>query len=221
MAQCSYCGSTIIFGGVREGNLQFCNARCLESGYPLIIAQDIPRELAESKAWEIHSGSCPRCGGEGPIDVHKSYKIWSAIYHSSWKCEPNICCRKCGVRLQLKSMVFSFFLGWWGLPAGFLVTPIQIGKNIYHIFCPPSKLHPSEDLIELTTLDISHQYINRDKKIRACPHCGASYDLSDYCEDAPKIYCSCCKQEIPREETSNNGPEFTCAPLRDSQETHP
>ena len=39
MAKCDYCGSSIIFGGTKNGDLTFCNEKCEASGY----VEPVPR----------------------------------------------------------------------------------------------------------------------------------------------------------------------------------
>lgn len=63
-------------------------------------------------------------------DVHKSYRVWSALLLTSWKTSPRVSCRSCGVKAQLGDTVFSLVLGWWGFPWGFVMTPVQIARNI-------------------------------------------------------------------------------------------
>ena len=47
MAKCDYCGSSILFGAVREGNLRFCNERCYNKGYVLMLSQEIPQDILQ------------------------------------------------------------------------------------------------------------------------------------------------------------------------------
>jgi hypothetical protein len=35
------------------------------------------------------------------------------------------------------------FLGWWGFPWGLIMTPIQIGRNLYGMASPPDPSRPS------------------------------------------------------------------------------
>ncbi len=69
MAQCAYCSTTIILGGKKEGDLRFCNDKCVERGFVLIVADQIPPEMLNEAVTEVHQGVCPACGGPGPIDV--------------------------------------------------------------------------------------------------------------------------------------------------------
>lgn len=105
MATCDYCSTTIIFGGKKEGDLLFCNDKCLEKGFVLVVANEIPADMLDEAVAEVHQGLCPICGGPGPIDVQTSYTIWSAIFLSSWKSNPDICYRSCGTKK--KSAGFS------------------------------------------------------------------------------------------------------------------
>lgn len=41
-------------------------------------------------------------------------------------------------------MLQSFLLGWWGIPFGILMTPIQLLRNGYAMLFPPSTAEPSE-----------------------------------------------------------------------------
>jgi hypothetical protein len=49
MATCAYCGSTIIFGGTRDGNLRFCNARCQQAGALLSISNRPPQSQVQER----------------------------------------------------------------------------------------------------------------------------------------------------------------------------
>ncbi|MDM8544829.1 hypothetical protein QUF90_27495 [Desulfococcaceae bacterium HSG9] len=61
MAACDYCGTTIIFGGIKDNNLKFCNKECHQKGYVLILANEIPDNIVNQQIDEIHKGNCPKC----------------------------------------------------------------------------------------------------------------------------------------------------------------
>ena len=50
MVQCSFCGSTILFGGSQEGALRFCNASCRKKSALIRLADQLPAELGEEAA---------------------------------------------------------------------------------------------------------------------------------------------------------------------------
>lgn len=146
MRRCSYCRSTIIVGGVRDGEQRFCNDRCHQSGVLVALSNRVDPSDVRSAVTEVHQGSCPRCGGTGPVDVTTSYRIWSAILLTSWISLPDICCRPCGRKRQIEGLLFSAVAGWWGIPWGFIMTPVQIFRNITGLFRPYDPYQPSPQL---------------------------------------------------------------------------
>jgi len=166
MATCSYCGTTILFGGKREGDYRFCNDTCLANGYVLKVANEIPAELVERRAAEVHSGACPKCGKAGPVDVQTHYTIWSALLLTSWKSNPEICCRSCGVKSKLGGMAFSLVLGWWGIPWGILITPVQVTRNFVGLFSGPDAGKPSEKLRNIMKVELGARLIETQQKLQ-------------------------------------------------------
>ena len=69
MASCDYCGSRILFGGVKADQGRFCNDRCRQAGVLLSIADQVPPEVVREHVAAVHRGPCPSCKGPGPIDV--------------------------------------------------------------------------------------------------------------------------------------------------------
>jgi hypothetical protein len=129
MAQCSACNTTILFGGVRAGADRYCNANCHARG-ALLRSSTLPAEAVRAEVDAVFHGRCPKCGGAGPVDVHQSFRVVSMVIMTQWKTTPLICCRGCGRKAQAGDLVLSLVAGWWGLPWGLLMTPIQIGRNI-------------------------------------------------------------------------------------------
>ena len=67
MANCGYCSSTIIFGGVRtqETRTRFCNQKCYNSAVLLAVSDQIPIEVVNQQVRMVHQGLCPKCKGSG------------------------------------------------------------------------------------------------------------------------------------------------------------
>jgi hypothetical protein len=146
MSKCSYCNTTIIFGGVRQGDRHFCNAQCAGAGAYLAIADSIPAVAVDEMVRRVHEGQCPRCNGHGPVDVFTSHRVWSALILTSWSSQLHVCCRSCAVKSQLGDTLFCIVLGWWGIPWGLIVPPVQIVRNVVAMVAPPAAAHPSEAL---------------------------------------------------------------------------
>ena len=133
MTHCDYCGTRILFGGKRDDAVRYCNERCQSSGRAIRRSHQLPDALVQKQVSEAHQGPCPKCSGQGPIDVHTSYSVWSAVYLTRWVSTPHLCCKSCGLTFCLKDIAFSLVLGWWGFPFGLIITPIQIYRNIASI----------------------------------------------------------------------------------------
>jgi len=157
MAKCDYCGSTIIFGGKRDANGRFCNQKCQARGTLLAMSRQIPETAVQEQVWKFHQGPCPKCNGSGPVDVHVSHKVWSAIALTQWSSMPQTSCRSCGVKSQVGGALFSLLLGWWGFPWGLLLTPIQIGRNVFGIIRPPEPAKPSAQLEKIVRMMMAAQ----------------------------------------------------------------
>jgi len=196
--QCTHCKSTIVFGGIQHKDRWYCGDKCVEVGYPLVVAETVPKELALSLASKTHSGSCPICGRTVPIDVHKYHRLWSVLVYSQFRSLEQISCRRCGIKTQVRAILFSMMCGWWS-PRGFFLTPICVFCNLYSIAKAPKPGRPSDRLLDLTKLDVAKKFVAREQGVNKCPKCGAAYKLTDYRPDVEHIYCTLCKTELSRE----------------------
>lgn len=163
MAKCDYCGSTIVFGGKKDANGRFCNQRCQARGTLLAISRQIPDAAVQEQVWKAHQGPCPKCQGSGPVDVHVVHKVWSAVFLTQWRSTSQISCRSCGVKGQLGGAAFSLVLGWWGIPWGLLLTPIQIGRNIYGLAKQPDPTKPSAQFEKAIRMNIAANALQQQR----------------------------------------------------------
>jgi hypothetical protein len=154
MATCDYCGATIWFGGKSAGLLRFCGENCFRNGRHIINATSIPHEELEKRLRQVHHGPCPRCGGDGPVDVHTWHDVKSFVFITRWRSIPRICCRKCGLLSQLCGSLSSLLIGWWGFPFGLILTPIQIARNVKGIVFPPVPQQPSPMLERMVRIEL-------------------------------------------------------------------
>jgi hypothetical protein len=161
MASCAYCRTTILFGGKRAGDLRYCSDKCLTLGGAARTALQIPPEILQQHVWAVHQGNCPSCGGRGPIDVHMSYRVWSALIITQWSSRPTVSCQACGTKVRLKDAGFCLLLGWWGFPWGLLLTPVQIGRNLVAIFSSRDPSKPSPELNNLVAAQLAKQMMGQ------------------------------------------------------------
>jgi len=157
MATCAYCGTTILFGGVKQGEFRFCNPICQGNGQILSAAATVPETVAQNLARQIHSGDCPRCKGPGPVDVHVSHWVWSAVAFSRWGSKQQVTCRRCAFKSQVGNLFFSAGLGWWGFPWGLVLTPVQVVRNVVAMVTPPNPSDPSPRLVQIARVQLASQ----------------------------------------------------------------
>jgi DNA-directed RNA polymerase subunit RPC12/RpoP len=155
MARCTYCGSTVLFGGVKDEDARFCNAECQEGGRLMAAAADVPEGVLAARVAEVVEDDCPRCGGPGPVDVFTSHRVLSAIVFTSWKNVPEISCRGCATKRQLGGVLTSLLLGWWGFPWGLVMTPVQIVRNLAGLTRNADPEHPSKHLTEMVRIHLA------------------------------------------------------------------
>jgi len=161
MASCDYCNSTILFGGVRQGDLRFCNQKCFHNGYLLSASRQMPSDLVRQQLEQLHRGTCPKCQGPGPVDVHTSYQVVSLLVLTRWSSMPLVSCRACGVKSQVGNMLLSLVAGWWGFPWGLIFTPVQVTRNIVGLCQAPDPTRPSAQLEKLVRLHLASQIVSQ------------------------------------------------------------
>jgi hypothetical protein len=157
MARCGYCNSMILMGGTQVGNLRFCNEKCAAQGQLLIRSRQVPDAHVQELVYRMHQGPCPKCGGAGPIDVFTTYRIWSAVFLTSWKNVPEVCCKSCGTKSQIGGLVTSLLFGWWGFPWGLIMTPVQIIRNLRGMMRSVDRTQPSEELARVARIQLASQ----------------------------------------------------------------
>lgn len=159
MAKCDYCGSGIFMGGVTAGNQRFCNRKCAQNAYILSASRNIPAADLERKVEETWRGNCPKCGGLGPVDVHRFHQVYSMLVLTRWTTNQQISCRSCATKRQLGALFVSLFFGWWGIPWGLILTPVQVTRNIVGMTSGPDSSQPSADLRKLIQVHLGSQLL--------------------------------------------------------------
>lgn len=155
MARCASCNRLLFLGGVRDGERRYCNQQCHADGKVKDAAAAIPPGEVLEHVHRLHRGPCPRCQGPGPVDLFTAHQVWSAILVTSWKDETVLACRTCGRRKQWEALGISTVAGWWGFPAGIIITPIQVTKGIAALLRDRDLAEPSPALESLARTDLA------------------------------------------------------------------
>lgn len=129
------------------------------------FAQQVPDEVVRSFVERIHQGACPHCQRVGAVDVYTVHSVWSALFVVKYQSEKCISCLSCGRKARLKAMVSSFFLGWWSVPVGLVVTPVQIGRNLWGLVQRRSSSVPSPQLERSVRLMLATELNQRLRRV--------------------------------------------------------
>ncbi len=152
MSECSNCGKFILFGGRTLDGQRYCGSACAQRHPLLRSAERVPAQVLQQYVEQWRKDACPQCKRKGePLDVYAHHRVHSFILMTQWSTQRQVSCRRCGRRSQLLSTLYSATLGWWGMPWGLLVTPIQVGRNVVGLFRPtPQRASPAfERLVRL------------------------------------------------------------------------
>lgn len=134
MASCDQCGRSILFGGKRREDRLYCSTRCASHDAEIVFARAIPEPQVRELVQRWRNEPCPQCKGPGPVDLWTSHKVHSFGFMTQWSSPQRVSCRHCGRKRQLGHAFYSLMLGWWGVPWGLVMTPVQIGRNITGLF---------------------------------------------------------------------------------------
>lgn len=153
MPKCDFCGASYRGGHIKLGRYRFCNGVCAERGRNLCLLDEISEDTIMKFIDEDRHKLCPICRCRTPIDVYRSYSIYSLIFYTKWQTNLQISCDDCGKDAQREKLWFCAIAGWWGVPFG-LLTPIFIIKNLFEIF--KSRNGPSEDFARIVKIKLSN-----------------------------------------------------------------
>jgi hypothetical protein len=163
MAICDYCGSSYRGGAIKEGPYRYCTGHCRDRGMMLLRhLERIPEAQIENAIWKAHQGPCPECGKSVSVDVHSSYRFWSALIYWSWKSKSTVACRECARARQSEDLVLSALSGWWS-PPGILITPFAVVLNIVALCRRFDADNPSDRFRKLVRMSMARSLAERSK----------------------------------------------------------
>ncbi len=135
VAVCDVCGEGFRGGSANVGKWTFCTHQCRDRGKALQALEEYSDSVIWNQIQKARNGSCPECGQAGQLDVHKSHRAHSVVIWTTWQSHLHMCCKSCARSHQWKAIGYTAALGWWGVPWGFIASPIQIGRNLVAMMC--------------------------------------------------------------------------------------
>jgi hypothetical protein len=162
LRRCDSCWNVILFDTWHEGSWQFCTPECQANGPVRPLARQLPQSQVQLEAQKLQRGRCAVCQGPGPVDVHRSFWVFSFVVFGHWWTRAKLRCRSCGLKSQAWAVVFDFLFGWWSW-IGIIATPVQLVRNLKAIFMPPDRHRPSARLEEMVRLQLAQQQLDRER----------------------------------------------------------
>ena len=161
---CAYCGTSILFGGTRDGPFRFCNAECRLRGIMLSASYEIAEPIVRERLRELHESPCPVCAGNGPVDMYTSHRALSVLVLTRWSSRVRISCRRCSNARRLQDTAYCLALGWWGIPFGPPMTVVQVCRNLAGLLRRSDDTRPSSRLETIVRLQLANDRItNHDE----------------------------------------------------------
>ncbi len=166
MARCQNCNAIIVAGAVKHGSLRWCSNDCRRRSATRDVATIVPDAVIDKTVLDIFHGRCPQCKGDGPVDLRSSYVVWSAFLFTRFYNDSKLCCSKCGRINKVKSFFISGIAGWWGFPTGFVVTPVQLVRNLIGLTDADTR-DPSAALREFVSIELLHKAAEQGRRTDA------------------------------------------------------
>jgi hypothetical protein len=79
----------------------------------------------------IRNSPCPSCGTTfSKLNGTLTSEVMSFIFFTHWSKKIKVGCPDCLDKANNNALIKSILIGWWGIPWGFIRTPIAIGQNL-------------------------------------------------------------------------------------------
>lgn len=160
----------------------------------------VPDELVAAESRRLHAGPCPVCKGPGPVDLYRSHWVQSMLIFTRHGTHAALCCRPCHNKTWLKDTATTVSMGWWGVPHGVILTPVQLARNAWEFYLGPRPGAPSKRMHTFVQARLEQAATKALESMtsQTCPHCGALYKVKDYDPEAARMACRSCNGDLPR-----------------------
>ena len=128
---CQTCGAGILFGGKTVAGRRYCRSLCLEQDLGQLLALELRPDEVQAEMNAMLRRPCTKCGNaQLPIGAWVSHRAVSFVIVTRWESRPLVCCQGCGRKALIFDTILTLLVGWWGLPFGLLMTPLQVARNV-------------------------------------------------------------------------------------------
>ncbi len=101
----------------------------------LDVVENQQKEISAEEITEyvnlIEKSACPKCGLHFEnLNASRIHKVRSFVIMTSSSSNLYIACDTCISKEKNKQLIWNILLGWWGIPWGFIKTPMAIVQHI-------------------------------------------------------------------------------------------
>lgn len=175
MKRCSKCNKLIAFGTIKLGECWFCSSGCAADYRRAEVLRSVPPKSLVPYVADVYSGRCPLCKGPGPVDMHMSHYVYSAVIITRPSSRGTVCCMTCARKKHLGAALTCAALGWWAIPLGIFFTPFQIIRNLMALSTSRRRTVPSMALREHVAQSLIESGLFKIRPSHRCQRCG--YDV--------------------------------------------
>ena len=159
---CAFCSNKLNGKIVQAGLKQFCNETCWQSARQKEAAETLGEEQIMQHACAIQNSPCPVCGRNGSIvEYRKAHYIYSLAIFTNWSSKGRLSCHHCSIGKNIEALLICAVAGWWGIPWGIFMTPVQIVCNLIELFKKGRIGQPSPELLEIAQLYLGQQLLEQ------------------------------------------------------------
>ena len=162
MATCPSCNQWFI-GGVTSNGRKFCSEACVQEGVIFQVIDQLPAQYIDEQTRRIHHGLCPECKGPGPVECFQTHNVYAFVFMTRWTSTPHVCCKACATQKALGAIALTLVTGWWGIPHGIVMTPIQIARNIGTMRREVVTGQPSDQMRQLVGRMAANQFLEQQR----------------------------------------------------------
>jgi hypothetical protein len=141
---------------MKAGSYLFCSGICHDNGRVLEVLDNVPPSDVMEYVANARRAPCATCGNAGPIDVWSSFRARSVVFYTSWSTVKKLECRSCARKRQWGDLSYSLVAGWWGVPWGIFVTPVQVIRNIIALL-QGNRTEPSRRFQQVIKIDLARK----------------------------------------------------------------
>ena len=115
LQKCAACGGRILAGGLRFGEMTFCNEQCFARFKAALVDESVPSDVVAGRVADVFNSPCPQCGNTQGNDLYSATKLTGMLLAYQIESGSALCCAKCGRKNRLAAVRSVPRDAWWAI----------------------------------------------------------------------------------------------------------